>query len=586
LIFIATFLSCVESLLYSNIQMIYHHYKTIKMIYLRSIFLVLLTTSITVSSLNSQKTYFSADNKFTSLLDTKLLKTGEIVLLERYRFCDLTRVKLLHPNGDTEIIWSDGKAEFFSFLEMPDNNWVLVLISDPTDDVPVPHNIVTIAFENGVHTIFNSDDDQTSIDLTGISSAAVINDNELVLYGNKDVHFTDFTLSSITTVNLFNPLSIMRSPLPDSSFLYYKYSAEDAIRATQDSFATNEVIAFNLGPAFRDIRYLGNYTIIIDESEISALFGIFAFFYIEQDKTIYNFRQHGQNLTYQTISEDSIVTFNKLFLDTNESFKKDSIQFDLKETGILTGYHWDSNFVGVSTEFTPLPKDTYKDPYRGHHYLLDYNLQGKEIERQSVDLSIDHIEYTTDPDSITPSSGYIDVYMNITLTNNSDETIDELYLYSTVFEGINCAHNAIKADLEDVIILPNESIILEAKYEELDIGYVYPDYDLCVYTIAGNNKSDLNFNDNIYCLQITDPLSTDDKKDINQVSISPNPVSDQVQLECESPTVYHVYSMHGELVAVWNLNKNKEIFDPSFLNRGNYILVDQKSRTRSIFTKI
>ncbi|MEM9547937.1 MAG: T9SS type A sorting domain-containing protein [Bacteroidota bacterium] len=558
---------------------------------LRSVLLVLSFLLIYTTSCYSQETYFAADDKIIGLLDVKLLKTGEIVFLEKYRDCGTSRVKLLHPNGDIENIWSDGKAEFYSFLEMPDNNWVLILISDRKDDIVLPFNFTSVVFIDGDYTIFSTDDSQTNIDLTNISKAAVINDSELVLSGGSKAYFTDFNLSSVITKDIQNSISILKSPLPDSNYVYYQYTGEDAIRATNDQFETEELIAFNLGPHFRDIHYLDRYVIMVDETEISVLEGLFGFFYIEQETTIYNFRQHGQNLTYHTISEDNILTFKKLYLDENETLQESSFEIPLEELANGTRLFWDANLLGMSYSFTPLPSESYEDEYRGFNYVFDYNLQDEALSTQELDLSIDNISYTTLVDTVVVSDGklrlYADIFMEVTVTNHSDETVDEIEMYSSAFEGINCAYNGLKPELENITIAPNQSVVINANYESLEFTNLYfLQHPLCLYVLAGNKRFDSNFDDNIFCLPLSEFTSTEELQATNQISISPNPVKDQIQLECQSPATFHVYSMQGELIKVWESYKKRTTFDISAFSSGNYFLVDRNSGKSKMFMKL
>jgi len=52
------------------------------------------------TNLSSQETIVGGDDKMTSLLETKYLKTGEIVTLEKIQECGIVRVRLITPEGE------------------------------------------------------------------------------------------------------------------------------------------------------------------------------------------------------------------------------------------------------------------------------------------------------------------------------------------------------------------------------------------------------------------------------------------------------------------------------------------------------
>ena len=556
------------------------------------LFLVFITI-LFLPHLFSQQTYFAADNKFTSLIDTKYLKNGDIVLLEKIRFCDQVRVNILKTDGSTESILSSGRLEFYSFNELVDNNWVLTLITDPTDDVPTPLTFHTVTFIDGVYDFFTlNNGDDTSIPLEEIYNAAVINIDELVLIGfNKTAYFTDFELSTIDAVTLNENLQLMKSPLPDDGFLYYKYVGVDEIRSTEDRFQNEELIGFNFGDNFRDIHYLGNYAIIQDENEISALQGIFGFQYLEQNKTIYDFRQHGQNLRYYTILNENTIIFKKLYLDENEVLRKDSFDIVVSDTDNVPDLHWDANFKGITKNFLPLPLE-YADDYRGGNYYLDYNLEDFEINTQNLDISIDDIQYTVSVDTSEIDPGiflyYADILMEITLTNNTDEVVDNVQLYSSAFEGINCAHNALKVDEDVISIDPNLSRTVTARYESLEFdNQDYLSHPLCVYAISANNKFDQNFDDNIYCLPLSEFTSTHDDIILSDISISPNPARDFIKIETEAQNaVFEIFTLQGERVLSWERKSQNDMLDISTLAGGTYIAIDRRGNSRAMFLKM
>ena len=369
------------------------------------------------------------DDKHTYLLNTKLLKNGNLVLVEFVTVCGDVNVKLIKPNGDEESIFTSEFSKFRTFNELPNNNWVLVLVTNATIDVPEPDIIHTIAFIEDDYEINSMSGDDLSIPLGDLQFSAVINSNELVLATANEVFFTDFQFESVTYAPLLNNLQLLKAPQPEGSFLYFKYSNEDSVKTTEDKFQSDQVIGFNFGPEFRDIHYLGDYIIIQDEEEISATFGIFSFEYIEQGKTIYDFSQHGQNLKYYTLSEDSILTFCKLYLDENTVLRKEKVDIDVNGKSALPDLYWDGNFVGISYNTIPLPRTMYDDQYQSHNYILDYNLQNTNLSTQSIDVSIDTIQY-----EVTNLFFHsFDINLQITISNKSDQEVNGLSLISNGF---------------------------------------------------------------------------------------------------------------------------------------------------------
>jgi hypothetical protein len=557
----------------------------------KSITLSTLFSVFFFSSLFAQQTYMSASNKMSSLLDIKLLKTGELVLLEQIWLCGNANVKILNPDGSEEIILTSGNAKFYSFNELADNNWVLVLITDPADDVFVPYTFHTITFINGGFTIFTSYDDQTDIDLRKISGAAVYNENELVLRGFEKIYFTDFQLTAHQEVILDENLSILKSPFPSSNYLYFIYEDGEDLKQTDDRFATDFVIPYDLEDSYMDIHIMGQHIIFQNETEISVTFGLGGFVYFEQNNKIYNFRQHGQNLTYYTISIDNIHTFSKLYLDENEELQKDSFNLDLKEVLFLRNLHWDGNFKGFDYTFFPLPSEDYEDEYRGQNYVLNYNMEDFDLTTQNLDVLIDNIEYTTSVDT-TFVGGYYEIYyadieMQITVTNNTDQIVNDVHLYSAAFEGINCSHNYLKVDDNIIPIAPFGSKVVNARYKSLQFGSSGLQHPLCVYVLGANNKFDDNFNDNIYCLPLLELTSIEDELEEVNFSVYPNPAQDNIQVDSKiSNSAYIIYTLQGQKVAEWEKDSANRVFDISDLDQGTYLIIEQKTNKTRLFSKI
>lgn len=561
--------------------------------YIKSITLFSFLFIINIGNLQAQQTYTSAENKFTRLLDTKLLKTGEIVLIEERNFCENTNVKLLtSPEEIGESILLTGRTVFVSFNELPDDNWVLIIISNPEDDVPVPYTFHSIVFEDGAYTVFSTDDNNTSIDLESITGSAVINNDELVLTGSTNVYFTDFNLSLINTVNINKSLSIMKSLKPDSSFLYYQYTGENMLFSTEDNFETDDFLASNLDPTFRDIHLMADYIIIQDANYILVLIGLDVLSFLEQGTEIYEFRQHGQNLTYYTISEDSILTFNKIYLDENEELRTDDYKIDLNDHPSIDLLHWDANFKGYSTTFVPLPEDQYEDDYRGINYELIYDTQNFDFNPQYIDISIDDIQYTTTVDTNQIDTDiylyYADIEMEITLTNKSEEKINDVHLHSAAFEGINCAHNWLKVDQNIIPLEALETVTITARYQNLEYNSLsYLKHPLCIYAMGANNKPDDLFSDNIYCLPLSELTSTEEKIKNTSFSIFPNPAQEYIQLQSEfARSKYLIYTSSGKLIKTWEKKGKNEILDISSLSQGTYFMLEKKSNLIAHFKKI
>jgi hypothetical protein len=560
---------------------------------LKSILFFTIFSTCILSGLLAQQTHMPGDNKMSSLLDTKYLKTGEVVLIEEIKLCKNTSIKLLNPDGTENIILGTGKAKFFSFNELEGNNWVFVLVTDPGDDVPVPYTFHTITFIDGGFTIFSTDDDQTDIDLTTIVGSTVINTNELVLNAGAKIHFTDYQLSLINTVQIDKPIMQLKTYNPEFSTMYFRYIGEDKIHQTSDKFDNVLELYTDLGDSFQEFHYLGNVAIFQFEDEIYKLTNS-GKSYFAQNKKIYDFRPHGQGLTYYTVSPaDPDILFlykihSKVFSET--SFESTGI--NRKDFPNLSSLHWDGDFKGIASTFIPLPKDDYEDEYRGANYYLDFTFEDAQIQTQSIDISIDDIKYTTEVDTISISSGaekyYANINMEIQITNHTDLAINDVHLHSAAFEGINCAHNSLKVDDDIIMLEPQETKIVTAKYKSLEFssGFLLKQ-PLCVYIISANNQFDNNFEDNIHCLPLWEFTSTDELSKEREFAVFPNPSQNTIQLKSQqSATSYLIYSVYGNVVDTWDKKSKTDIYDISNLAKGNYFIVEQKTNAIAIFTKI
>jgi len=552
-------------------------------------------TFLFIPDLFSQQTYFGADDKFTSLIDTKYLKNGDLVLLENIRQCNLVRAKVLKPDGRIENIFTAGQLKYYAFNELTDNNWVLTVITDPSDDVPEPFTFHTITFIEGDYNLFSLNNGNTTpIPLEEINSSAVINNDELVLLGiNKEVYFTDFTLSNVSSIIVDNNLQFMKSFAPSDPTLYFKYINDNQIYITDNNFQSAEA-GPSADPTFQNFHFIGSNAIWHYDDEI-WLYDIFdEFEYLEEETEIYRFRQHGQNLTYYTVKSDNTITFTKLYLGEDELVKKESFEITVSDIDNVPDMHWDGDFKGITTtnNFTPLPEN-YADYYRGRNYVLDYNLEDFDLTTQDLDISIDDIEYTViKVDTVEIESDillfYADITMDVTITNNTNEAVQDVQLYSSAFEGQNCSYNGLKVDEDVISIAPNSSAVVNARYESLEFDNLdYLNNPLCIYTMAANYKFDQNFDDNIYCLPLLEFTSTEDLEKEANFSLYPNPAINYIQINSETRrSTYSIYSTQGQLISTWKKETPSQKMDVSNLNQGTYIMIEEKTNKKVLFTKI
>ena len=551
-------------------------------------FFAILITSI---NLSSQQFYHAVDLKSVELEDTKYLKSGTLILLEKVGECDQTRVQLLHPNGEIETLLWTSPFSFYDFNELPDNNWSLTIIVENLIDVAFPPDLYHITFiDDEINTVQVSEP-EINIPLASISLSTVINGNELVLSGNGKVYQTNFELDDLVIKTLPNNLELLKCPDSETGYMYYKYEDTDGIWATENLFESEELIVFNLGDQFRDIHYLGDYVIFQDENEISAAFGIFGFEWIEQGTKIYNFRQHGQNLTYHTINGNKLK-FNKLYLDENGELQKDQFDFTISDQLIIPGFHWDGNFFGISYHYVPLPTNNYEDDFPGENYFIDYNLNSTYIETPVIDLNITDVQYTISNIDTTllydDKELYLsDISMEIELRNNSYESIEDVKLYSSAFEGFNCAHNFLRVLDSEISLQGEETITVLAEYRGLETSNInFLDHPLCVYALGSRDWMDPVFGNNIFCFTPSELTSTKNvAEETKGLKVYPNPAHDFIRIsEGDVLQNYEIYDLNGQLVRRLQLIDSADVIDVSGLKKGAYLLVNPGNMRRKIFS--
>ena len=553
--------------------------------------LTFFTILITSINLSSQRTYHAVDIKSAELVDTKYLKTGQVILLEKVGVCDQTRVQLLHPNEEVETLLWTSPFTFYDFNELPDNNWSLTIIVENLIDVALPPDIYNITFIDGEINTTQTSEPEIDIPLASISLSAVINNNELILAGNGKVYQTNFEFDNVIAKTLSNNLQLLKCPDPLEGYMYYKYVNTDGIWATENLFASEELIVFNLGDQFGDIHYLGDYVIFQDENEISAAFGIFGFEWIEQGTKIYNFRQHGKNLTYHTINGFKL-NFNKLYLDENGELQKDQYDFTISDQLIIPFFNWDGDFFGISYDYVPLPPNNYADDFPGENYFISFNLNGTHLETPVIDLAITDIQYTISNIDTTllyddKELYHSDIKMEIEIRNNSSESIEDLKLYSSAFEGFNCSHNFLRNIDPNITIASGETITVMAEYNGLESNNIsYLEHPLCIYALGSKTFMDPVFGDNIFCFTPSELTSTiNEKQETKGIRVYPNPAQTFIIIdEGEDLQNYEIYDLNGQLMRTLQTISSSDVIDVSELKKGTYLLVNPENMRQKIFS--
>lgn len=536
----------------------------------RLIFIFLTLSILThISSIKAQNTFLANDDKNIQLYSSKLLKNGDIVLVEGFTDCRNANVRILKQDGEDEVIFTEGFPVYRSFLELPNNDWLLVLITDPSIDFEKEMSIHTILFTEDDYLIQTVEDGNTLIPLAHIRHSALIHSSQLMLASQSHAFFCDFTFNIADTKDLDNPLEFVKAPLPDEGHLYYKYESIDGIFSTEDRFETETLISFNLGDSFRAFHYLGDYAIFQDENEISAASGIFDFQYLEQDKKIYGFGQHGQNLKYYTLSADSIMTMNKIYLDESKTLQKESKDIDIKRFEDPPQIHWDAHFIGISYIFNPLPRPMYDDGGSSYNYVLDYALEGNNLETQEHDFAIESTSF----DVSNVEDHVLDIDFDLTVSNHGSEAINEFAILSNGYTGVECFDDTFYKNITDINLLPGESMTFSFTYPM----YGFPDNDknLCLYVLGANHKMDSNPEDNISCIPISQLTNTEDLTNSNEIRIYPNPARNDIRIALpNTKSTIVIYDLQGTLISSWNHGGAEDVIDISTLAPGMYILRD------------
>lgn len=228
-----------------------------------------------------------------------------------------------------------------------------------------------------------------------------------------------------------------------------------------------------------------------------------------------------------------------------------------------------------------MPKTKYDDLYQSHNYILDYNLESTDLTSQSLDVSIDTIQYEIS----NLSDNYVDLTFQITLSNKSDQEVKSMSIISNGFDGAECFDYCYFNKRDQISIPPNESIVIDGFHESF--GFPEAANQFCLYAISANNKSDYNFEDNIYCTTISKLTTTSDHRQVDDFEIFPNPAQNSIQvINHTQSALYHIYNPQGQLVSIWQKKANNNQFDISDLSRGIYIIIDNQNKSKSKFMKI
>ena len=279
----------------------------------------------------------------------------------------------------------------------------------------------------------------------------------------------------------------------------------------------------------------------------------------------YRFHKFHNDKIYLSTDEKLIVLDTELNI-LNESVMNENIEIaDLTVHGDTIFYlanpqqdqsilHWYLNDVnnGIlaeenfqQIEFNRFPKGDFSTTVFGIQeweenpdFFYDYPFQNslistyEKLGESTIDLGIELINtysysfpydtfYIEALDSLFISYDY-ENFMDFNITNFSDEIIQNVFVVSQSFEGINCVDHRFETYYENLNLLPGETREFFAKLN----SYSVPE-EFCFYIISADGKYDTNNSNNRSCLSVNVGLNDIQNNEMlnQEVKVFPNPVS-------------------------------------------------------------
>lgn len=131
----------------------------------------------------------------------------------------------------------------------------------------------------------------------------------------------------------------------------------------------------------------------------------------------------------------------------------------------------------------------------------------------------------------------------ISLKNNTDDTLTNISVFSTSIDGIWCINKYVDDTIE--FLLPQEEFILNTSVSFL-IRTSF-DGEVCVHAANSENILDTNLADNFSCMQLTS-INEEILRN-SELLISPNPVTDYLFIDdAESNDQFTIYDLSGLLI--------------------------------------
>ncbi|GLR19216.1 T9SS type A sorting domain-containing protein [Portibacter lacus] len=231
----------------------------------------------------------------------------------------------------------------------------------------------------------------------------------------------------------------------------------------------------------------------------------------------------GNNLVdhkviYELLNDDSFLL---IYEEKNETIE-------------VKNMHWNPYAGLVLVGNTKYQADTYSQS--SNAVIID--LEKEEINAPDLELSIENIEAIKNENA----DGY---YLQATLlvTNHSQDTARNMNIYSTVADVVWCMTSRFIHN--EQVLSPGESRQITEK-----INFFYPtdhiNENLCFWVNGSNRLFDPEIENHYACQQV---VGTEELSKINQITISPNPVQDVLNINGDFiGNTYTIFTMHGQKI--------------------------------------